>query len=281
MGSMICGERWEVLLDPKSKNIEKRLSSVKERLIEVGTTIVEPLTDYLYIPDSYSSIIAADVLGEIGSPTAVPALIDALETDSEDLCECASEALAKIGTPAVQPLIDRINDRLDKPGIGEYGHKISTAYAIDALSMIPDQRSFHFMIELLDRFEGDNEYMGDLEHLCSGFPDQHNPEIIPRLRTIAERYKGDLGDFTNISAEAEYAIMRLETDQVLESEDWMIYGCCRICKNYDHGEEICLISGDPAARDKFCFECEPDSAFDCAVCHANDCNIYNIPPGVH
>jgi len=133
-------ERWEVLLDPKSKNIEKRLSSVKERLIEVGTTIVEPLTDYLYIPDSYSSIIAADVLGEIGSPTAVPALID------------------------------RINDRLDKPGIGEYGHKISTAYAIDALSMIPDQRSFHFMVELLDRFEGDNEYMGDLEHLCRGFP---------------------------------------------------------------------------------------------------------------
>lgn len=86
------------------------------------------------------------MLGEIGSPSAVPALIDALETDSEGLCECASEALAKIGTPAVQPLIDRINDRLDNHGVDEYGHKTGTVYAIDALSMIPDQQSFHFMI---------------------------------------------------------------------------------------------------------------------------------------
>ena len=271
-------ERLERLLDPKSKSVEKRLSSVKERLIEFGATIVEHLTDYLYIPDSYSSIIVADVLGEIGSPSAVPALIDALETDSEGLCECASGALAKIGTPAVQPLIDRINDRLDNHGLDEYGHKISTVYAVDALSMIPDQRSFYFMVELLDRFEGDNEYLADLEHLCGCFQDPRNPEIIPRLRAIAEKYRGDLGDFTNISTESEYAIMRLETDQVLESEDWMIYGCCHICKNYDHGEEICLISGDHEARDKFCFECEPDDAFDCAVCQPNDCNIYNIPP---
>ncbi len=271
-------ERLEGRIYPKSKSIEKRLSSVKERLIEFGTTIVEPLTGYLYAPSSYSSIIAADVLGEIGSPSAVPALIDALETDSEDLCECASEALAKIGTPAVQPLIDRINDRLDNPEIDKYGQKISTVYAIDALSMIPDQQSFHVMVELLDRFEGDSEYLADLEHLCDCFQNQRNPEIIPRLMTIAEKYGDDLGDFTNISTEAEYAIMRLETDQVLESEDWMIYGCCRICKNYDHGEEFCLISGDYEARDKFCFECEPDDAFDCAVCQSNDCNIYNIPP---
>ncbi len=118
----------------------------------------------------------------------------------------------------------------------------------------------------------------DLEHLCGCFQDQHNPEIIPRLRAIAEKYGDDLGDSTPISTEAEYAIMRLETDQVLESEDWMIYGCCSICKNYDYGEEICLISGDDEACDKFCFECEPDDAFDCAVCQLNDCNIYNITP---
>ena len=271
-------ERIEGILDPKSGGrVEERTSYVKERLTEFGTAIVEHLTRYLYIPDSYSCIIAADVLGEIGSPSAVPALIDALETDSEGLCECASEALANIGAPAVQSLIDRIKDRLDHNGIDD-GHKISTVYAIDALSMIPDQRSFCFMVELLDRFEGGSEYLEDLEHLCSCFQDQRNPEIIPRLIAIAEKYREDLGDFTNIYAEAEYAIMRLETDQVIESEDWMIYGCCGICKNYDYGEEICLVSGDPEARDKFCFECEPDDAFDCTVCGSNNCNIYNLPP---
>ncbi len=76
-------ERVERLLDPKSGvRVEKRISSVKERLTEFGTMIVEHLTCYLHIPDSYSCIIAADVLGEIGSPPAIPALIDALETDS-------------------------------------------------------------------------------------------------------------------------------------------------------------------------------------------------------
>ena len=271
-------ERWGALPDPKSKSVGKSISPVKERLIEVGTTIVEPLTGYLYIPDSYISIIAAEVLGEIGSPTAIPALIDALETESEGLCECASEALVKIGTPAVQPLIDRINDRLDNPDIDENGHNISTVYAVDALSMIPDQRSFRFMVELLDRFEGDREYIEDLGHLCGCFPDQHNPDILPRLIAIAERYRRDLGDFIPVYAEAEYAIMRLETDQALESEDWMIYGCCTICKNYDYDGEICLVSGDHEARNKFCFECEPDDAFDCAVCQLSNCNLYNIPP---
>ncbi|HIE32226.1 MAG TPA: HEAT repeat domain-containing protein [Methanosarcinales archaeon] len=271
-------ERIERLLDTESGgSIEKRLSSVKERLIELGTTIVEPLTDYLYDPDSCGSIIAADVLGEIGISSAVPALIDALETDSEGLCECASEALVKIGTPAVQPLIDRINDRLDNPEIDEYGHKIGTIYAIDALSMIQDQRSFYFMVELLDRFEGDDEYLLNLEHLCGCFQDQRNPEIIPRLRAIAEEYRNDSGDFIHISTEAEHSITRLETDQVIQSEDWTIYGCCRICRNYDHGEEVCLISGGYEARDTFCFECEPGDAFDCEVCQTDDCDIYNLP----
>jgi len=87
------------------RNLEKMICSVNECLVGLGEVVVEPLAEYLYEVDSYSCIIAADVLGTIGSSTAVPALIDAIETDADDLCDDASNALVKIGAPAIQSLI--------------------------------------------------------------------------------------------------------------------------------------------------------------------------------
>jgi hypothetical protein len=276
------GERQEELEEyfhPESdEKLAAELISVKKRLIELGEAVVEPLTDYLYVIESYSCIIAAEVLGEIGSPVAIPALIDAIETDADYLCEIASDALLKIGAPAVQPLIDRISDLLDSPEIDEYGHKIDIIYTLGTLSEIRDPRSFDFMVELLDRFEGDDDHLFDLSYLCTCFYDQHNPEIIPRLRAIAEEYRDVSGTFVNISVEAEDTLMRLEVDQVIGSEDWAIYGCCRICENYDRGEKACLVSGDHEPRDNFCFECSPDDAFDCGICSPDGCNIFNLPP---
>ncbi len=272
-------EQIEEYFDPESdKNLKKRLSSVKERLIGLGEAVAEPLADYLYEVDSHSCIIAADVLGKIGSPTAVPALIDAIETDADDLCEDALEALVKIGAPAVQPLIDRINDRLDNPEIDKNEREIGTIYALGTLSRIQDQRSFDFMTELLDRLAEDDEYPIDLEFLCGCFYDQHNPEIIPRLKAIAEEYKDASGGPNRISNEIEYVLTRFKIDQVLESEYWTIHGCCRICENYDTVEEICGISGEYEPRDAFCIECEPKNAFDCDICYSNDCDIYHLPP---
>jgi len=271
-------EKLEEYFHPESdEKLALELISVKKRLVELGEAVVEPLTDYLYDVESYGCIIAADVLGEICSPDAIPALIDAIETDAEDLCEIASAALVKIGTPAVQPLIDRIGYRLDNPEIDEYGHKIDIIYTLGTLSEIQDQRSFDFMVELLDRFEGDDEDLFDLAHLCTCFYDQHNPEIIPRMRAIAEKYRDVSDTFINISVEAEDTIMRLEVDQVIGSEDWAIYGCCHICKNYDRGEEVCLVSGEYEPRDNFCLECRPDDVFDCGICPPDGCNIFNLP----
>ena len=272
-------ERLEKYFDPESdKNLKKRLSSVKERLIELGEAVAEPLAEYLYDLDSYRCIIAADVLGRIGSPAAVPGLIDAIETDADDLCEDASEALVKIGAPAVQPLIDRINAILGNPEIDEDRRGVDTIYAIGTLSKIQDQRSFDFMTELLDRLAEDDEYPINLEFLCGCFYDQHNPEIIPRLKAISEEHKDVSGGPNRISNEIEYVLTRFEIDQVLESEFWVIHGCCRICENYDPIEEICGISDEYEPRDAFCIECEPKDAFDCDICHSGDCDIYNLPP---
>ncbi len=272
-------EKLEEYFHPESdEKLAAEIISVKKRLVELGEAVVEPLTDYLYVVESYGCIIAADVLGEIGSPAAIPALIDAIETDADDLCEIASAALVKIGTPAVQPLINRIGDLLDSPEIDEYGHKIDIIYTLGTLSEIRDQRSFDFMVELLDRFEGDDDHdLFDLSYLCTCFYDQHNPEIIPRLRSIAEKYRDVSSIFHNISAEAEDTIMRLGVYQVIGSEDWAIYGCCRICENYDRGEEMCLVSGEYEPRDNFCLECRPDDVFDCGICSPDGCSIFNLP----
>ena len=272
-------DKLDKYFDPESdKNLKKRIYSVKERLVGLGEAIVEPLADYLYDLDSYSCIIAADVLGRIDSPAAVPALIDAIETDADDLCEDASDALVKLGTHAVQPLIDRINDRLDDPEIGKNEREIDTIYPIGTLSRIRDPRSFAFMVELLDRLAEDGKYPVDMGFLCGSFYDQHNYEIIPRLKAIAEEYKDVPGKFTHISIEAEEVLARFEIDQVLESEYWMIHGCCHICENYDPVKEICRISDEYVPRDAFCIECEPKRAFDCDNCYSSDCDIYKLPP---
>jgi len=271
-------EGLEEYFHPESdEKLALELVFVKKRLVELGEAVVEPLTDYLYGVTSYGCIIAADLLGEIGSPVAIPALVDAIETDADDLCEIASDALVKIGAHAVQPLIDRIGDRLDNPEIDEHGHKIDIIYTLGTLSEIRDPRSFYFMVELLDRFEGDDDHLLDLAHLCTCFYDQHNPEIIPRMRTIAEEYRDVSGMFPGISVEAEDTIMRLGVDQVIGSEDWTIYGCCRICENYNRGEKVCLVSGECESLDNFCFECRPGHAFDCGICSTDGCNIFNLP----
>ena len=271
-------EELEEYFHPESdEKLAAELISVKKRLTELGKVVVKPLTDYLYDEESYGCIIAADVLGDIGSPVAIPALIDVIETDAYDLCEIALAALVKIGAPAVQPLIDRIGYWIDNPEIGEYGTKIGITYTLGALSEIRDPRSFGFMVKLLDRFEGDDDHLLDLSYLCTCFYDQHNPEIIPRLKTIAEKYRDVSGTSTNISAEAEDTIMRLGVYQVIGSEDWEIYGCCRICENYDRDRGVCLVSGNYEPRGNFCFECRPNDAFDCGICSLDGCNIFDLP----
>ncbi|MEA1894834.1 MAG: HEAT repeat domain-containing protein [Euryarchaeota archaeon] len=271
-------EKLEEYFHPESdEKLSEELTSIKKRLTELGEVVVEPLTDYLYNPDSYGCIIAADVLGEIGSPAAIPALIDAIETDADYLCGITLAALVKIGAPAVQPLIDRIGYRIDNPEIGEYGHKIDIIYTLGTLSEIRDPRSFSFMVKLLDRFEGDDDHLRNLSYLCTCFYDQHNPEIIPRLKAIAEKYRDVSGTPTNISVEAEDSIMRLGVYQVIRSEDWEIYGCCRICKNYDRDGGVCLVSGNYEPRGNFCFECRPNDAFDCGICSLDGCNIFDLP----
>lgn len=282
-------EHNQFYFDPElDDELAARLKDIKDRLVECGDAAVEPLNGYLYDIETHAYVIAVDTLREIGNPAAIKRLIDALESPDTKLCEHASEVLESIGTPAIQPLIEKITYRLDNPAVDENGYAIDVIYALGTLSGIRDQRSFNFMVELLDRFD-DEGRSRDLAQLCSRFYRQHNPEIIPRLRAIAEKY-GKKDTPNNVVTEANGTIRHLLVDQILESEDWMIYGCCHICEDYDMGEKTCLVSGDYEPHDSFCLQCKPKQEFCCDLCaiahiiaptdesYKDGCGIDNLPP---
>jgi hypothetical protein len=265
-----------------------RLDDLKDRLVGGGDTAVEPLNGYLHNTETHTYIIAIDTLREIGTPAAILQLVDALESMDSELCGYVSEALKKIGTSAIQPLIEKITYRLDNPAVDENGYAIDVAYTLGTLSAIRDPRSFDFMVGLLDRFADEGRFR-DLAFLCSCLYDQHNPEIIPRLRAIVEKC-GNMDTSNNVVTDANSTIRRLEVDQILESEDWMIYGCCCICKDYDKQGRTCLVSGDYEPRDNFCLRCRPKLEFCCDLCtiahiiaptddsYKGGCSIDDIPP---
>ena len=295
-------EDWELEHDDyfyldSDEELVARRDEIRERLVACGDAAIEPLEEYLYDTKSHAYIITVDVLAEIGSPAAIQRLVDAAELGHNQLPPYAARALAEIGAGSVQPLIERITDQLDNPVVDDYGGEADITNMVDALSGIVDPRSFDFMVELLDRFE-DTERFEDLAHLCSRFYDQHNPEIIPRMRALAEEY-GDCDDPSEqIAVDARDTIRRLEVDRVIGSDNWMIYGCCNICGDYDRTEGRCLAFEEHKPFDYFCLECEPIEEFCCDKCYlkrvllapddsdsddcsdvaTDGCDIDNMPP---
>ena len=282
-------EHGDYYFDPESnEELEARLDDIKERLIEYGDAAANHLKRYLYDTRAHTYIIAVDVLQEIGTPATILQLINALESADYELCEYSAEALKIIGTPVIQPLIERITDRLDNPAVDENKNPIDVVYTLGVVSEIRDPRSFDFMVGLLDRFDNGGD-LWNLAHLCSRLYNQHNPEIVPRLRAIAEKYsKKDA--LNNVVTEANSTIQHLLVDRILESEDWMIYGCCCICEDYDRYEGVCRSDGEYVSYDSFCTQCVPEREFHCDLCyikrfltspdgvHIGGCDIDNLPP---
>lgn len=289
-------EHDDYLYPDSDEKLVARRDDIRERLVACGDAAIEPLEEYLYATKTHAYIITVDVLAEIGSPAAIQRLVDAVELGHNQLPPYAARALAKIGAGSVQPLIERITDQLDNPVVDEKGDEADITNMVDALSGIVDPRSFDFMAELLDRFEGKGRFE-DLAHLCSRFYDQHNPEIIPRMRALVEEYDDCDDSSAQVAVDARDTSRRLEVDRAIDSEDWIIYGCCNICRDYDHYAEWCRAFEEYKPFDHFCLECEPVVDFRCDVCHlkrvllapddsdsdessgiaTDSCNIDNMP----
>ncbi len=108
------------------------------------------LTTYLKDTDYRVRYRAAAALGDISDPHAIPALLEALgdhdaSDESSHVNTCASEALAKIGTPALTPLLAAV------PAHPNHPHDRWRRYwVIDALGLLGNPLAVEPLIALLD-----------------------------------------------------------------------------------------------------------------------------------
>lgn len=159
--------------DLKSSDVNLRNKAIKN-LVRIGKPAIEPLvfaakynpvhtTSGIY--NSYRGRIktqqfrdlsdntmtesrnlkcgVARALGEIGDTAAIGPLIDLLRDPGNDVVDAASDALAKFGKPAVEPLIKRYNEDSDACAI--------------ALGKIGDERAVDVIMKSL--YDGPN-YVG-------------------------------------------------------------------------------------------------------------------------
>lgn len=107
-----------------------------EALVKIGAPAVEPLIAALQHRDNAIRITSAKVLGQIGDGRAVKALTAALEDKNVDVRQAVTEALAKVGTPAVESLITALQHK---------DNAVRTASA-RVLGQIGDERAVEALI---------------------------------------------------------------------------------------------------------------------------------------
>jgi HEAT repeat protein len=109
---MFCGILIEMSDCPESTNVQTIVTGASRPPSPKRSEAVTALVETLCSPsDSYTRASAAEALGTVGDPQAVPALIAAL-SDSNYLCVCAAGALAQIKHPdAIPHLVAVLEDR--------------------------------------------------------------------------------------------------------------------------------------------------------------------------
>jgi len=122
----------------KSSDKEKQAQAIKD-LVKIGKPAVEPLILSLKKPSAAIRENSAKALGETGDPRAVEPLAGLLEDTFPEVRDAAAGALAKIGEPSVEPLIEAL------------GSSSSTvrACAAGALGEIKDVRAVEPLVRLL------------------------------------------------------------------------------------------------------------------------------------
>ena len=94
------------------------------RLVRMGSPVVQPLIEALSDSSDRLQWEAAKALGEIGDPTAAPALVSVLEDESQDVRWTAADSLIMLDRGAIIPLLQALVDRFYSVRLREEAHHI-------------------------------------------------------------------------------------------------------------------------------------------------------------
>ncbi|MBS3061415.1 MAG: plasmid pRiA4b ORF-3 family protein [Candidatus Diapherotrites archaeon] len=154
-----------------------------DEIVQGGEAITPELGMLLNREETYSSYFALKAMRKIGSPKAIPPLIQFLKTfengDYYESYEEAMFALNDIGKPSITPLINEIRSSFKKK---EY-----YTYLVGGLTQIKSEEAYAFMLEIVeDYLKNDKKYGAwfDIVHFIFDLDKQEKKEAIPLLQRI-------------------------------------------------------------------------------------------------
>jgi len=106
----------------RSSDKDKRYGA-SQALREIGSVAVDPLIEIVNDPMSTSRGDAAIVLGHIGEPCAIPALIKALNDTRPEVKQYVAQGLGLLGYPAVRPLVNALTRQAEETAVLEQQKK--------------------------------------------------------------------------------------------------------------------------------------------------------------
>jgi len=180
--------------DPSVQAMYALIIDDQDRLVLLGTAVVEPLCKALEDVWAWIHAPAAKALGQIGDTRAVEPLCIALKSMYFNVREAAAEALGKLGdTRAVKPLCNVLKGRggdVQRSSDGSEDARIAAARALEKIGLPEDpsvQVFFALITNNLDRLVS----LGSeaVEPLCKGVGD-----AAIRVRQTAVKALVQIGD---------------------------------------------------------------------------------------
>jgi uncharacterized protein (DUF302 family) len=119
-------------IDPAIQSLIMNLSSndeilrihSRESLVKIGKPAIPQLVEALMRGSHWLRWEAAKTLGQIGNPTAAPALVEALKDEEFDVQWLAAAGLIKMKAGGIEPLLHALMTEADLPRIRDGAHHV-------------------------------------------------------------------------------------------------------------------------------------------------------------
>ncbi len=123
----------ETLITNLASDDDKARVEARHSLVAMGKTAVPSLIEALESKRYLIRWEAAKALTEIGDPGTAPALVEALEDEEFDVRWIAGEGLIKMNINGLKPLLQTLQERADSPFLREGAHHVLHDLAKGAL----------------------------------------------------------------------------------------------------------------------------------------------------